>query len=242
VITSSILARSARELLAAVLDLLAAPHCPGCGESGWTGLCRPCRAHLELRGEPACERCGEALLLPGDRCRADHRLLAGLEWSVAPFRYRGTGGGFVRRLKFARDPRSGFWLARAMADRVGPRLTGPFRRAVLVPVPLHPARQKSRGFDQAAWLAQQVAARTGCGVVQALRRVRPTLPQGDPRVTSRERNVADAFAMVRASMVADRAVLLLDDVLTSGATARACAKLLLQHGAAAVAMVTACRA
>jgi predicted amidophosphoribosyltransferase len=87
-----------------------------------------------------------------------------------------------------------------------------------------------------------VATRTGCKVAQVLRRLRPTLPQGDPRVTSREQNVASAFAMARPGAVRGRAVVLLDDVLTSGATARACARLLLGSGAEAVAAITACRA
>lgn len=182
------------------------------------------------------------MLLPGDRCRADHRLLAGLQWSLAPFRYRGTGGALVRRLKFQRDRCAGSWLARAMAECLGPRLIGRFRRAVIVPVPLHAARRRSRGFDQAAWLAGEIAARTGCRVVPALRRLRPTLPQGDPRVMNRERNVADAFGLARRGALRGCSVLLLDDVLTSGATARACARLLLAGGATAVAAVTACRA
>src|SRR5207248_1532843 len=135
------------------------------------------RVHLEFRADPSCPRCGEPLLLPGDRCRADHRMVAGLQWSVAPFRYRGTGGALVRRLKFASDRRAGSWLARAMAGCAAPRLSGAFRRALIVPVPLHAARRRSRGFDQAAWLAAAVGARTGCRVAAALRRVRETLPQ-----------------------------------------------------------------
>jgi predicted amidophosphoribosyltransferase len=112
----------------------------------------------------------------------------------------------------------------------------------LVPAPLHAARRRERGFDQAEWLARAVAARLGldvaCGV---LARRRATLPQGDPRVTSRSANVEGAFAVVRLRAVAGRSVVLVDDVLTSGATARACAEQLLAAGARDVSVLTACR-
>ncbi len=229
----------------AALDLLAAPVCPGCGEVVGSGgvLCPPCRAHLQRRAAAGCPRCGEPVLRPGDPCGADHRILAGLGFARAPFRYAGTGGALVRRVKFARDREAGLLLAAAMARSLQGALGGPFRKALVVPVPLHRRRRRQRGFDQAAWLAAEVAAR--CGLQPGfgvLCRRRATLPQGDPRVTNREQNVAAAFAVARPRQVRGRAVLLLDDVLTSGATARECARVLAAAGAGAIALVTACRA
>ena len=72
-------------------------------------------------------------------------------------------------------------------------------------------------------------------------RQRATLPQGDPRVTSREGNVEGAFVVRRPRRIAGRRIVLVDDVFTSGATGRACAGLLREAGAAEVAMATACR-
>ena len=113
---------------------------------------------------------------------------------------------------------------------------------VLAPVPLHRARLRQRGFDQAAWLARRVAARLRLRVaVGALARVRATRPQGDPLVTSRAGNVRGAFAVRRAGAVDGRDVLLVDDVFTTGATARACARLLRAAGAQSVSLLTACR-
>jgi predicted amidophosphoribosyltransferase len=88
-----------------------------------------------------------------------------------------------------------------------------------------------------------VAARAGLTVeANVLVRRRATLPQGDPRVTSRIRNVEGVFELTRPRRVRGRLVLLLDDVCTSGATARACAAVLRRGGARAVALLTACRA
>lgn len=224
-----------------MFDLLAPPVCPACGESA-AGLCRPCATALGVRPDPGCWRCGELVAQPGGRCGADHRELAHLAWHLAPFGYAGTGGALVRRFKLDGELAAGWLLARAMRRRLADRLVGPWRRAVVVPVPLHAARRRQRGFDQAAWLAGAVARPLGLrAAAGVLRRSRNTLPQGDPRVGSRAENVATAFAVVRPRGVVGRRVLLVDDVLTSGATARACAAVLLAAGAREVALLTACR-
>ncbi len=207
-----------------------------------TGLCGVCRRNLAWRAEPGCVRCGEPVLAPGERCRSDHRELSHLAFLVAPLRFRGTGGAMVRRFKLSADPAAGRWLAATMAAAFGQRVASPWTRAVFVAVPLHPRRRRRRGFDQAAWLARRVAARLGHGHEPAvLVRRRLTLPQGDPRVRSRSRNVAGAFAVVRSGAIRGRRVVLVDDVFTSGATARACAEALRVAGAAEVAILTACR-
>lgn len=161
---------------------------------------------------------------------------------AAPFRFAGAGGALVRRFKLDGDASAGRWLARAMAQAWAPHAAGAGRKAVLVPAPLHAVRRRERGFDQAEWLARAVAARLGLGVAcGVLARRRATLPQGDPRVTSREGNVEGAFVVVRRRPILGRSVVLVDDVFTSGATARACAEVLLAAGAGEVAVLTACR-
>lgn len=178
--------------------------------------------------------------MPG--CGGEHRELTGLRWHVAPFAYAGTGGALVRRFKLDGDLAAGWFLARAMRLRLAERLTGAWRRAWLVPVPLHASRRRARGFDQAAWLARAAAGPLGAPVRPGvLRRLRATLPQGDPRVGSRTENVQGAFGVVRPSAVVGRRVVLVDDVLTSGATARSCAAVLRAAGAVEVALLTACR-
>jgi predicted amidophosphoribosyltransferase len=130
-----------------------------------------------------------------------------------------------------------------MALAAAPWARGAGRRAIVVPVPMHRAKRRRRGVDHAALLAELVARRIhrplSTGV---LVRTRATLPQADPRVTSREANVADAFAVARPAAVAGRTVLLVDDVVTSGSTARACTAALRAAGARGVALLTAARA
>lgn len=236
-----VLKRDLRELARAVFDLLLPPSCLGCREPG-DPFCGPCRVGLTRRGGPACPRCGERVLGPGAGCAADHRQLTGLAWHAAPYLYRGTGGALVRRFKLDANGAAGDWLARAMAAVALPRLGPPWRQALVVPVPLHASRRRVRGFDQADWLARAVVRRLRCGrVAPVLERRAATLPQGDPRVRSRERNVAAAFAVRAPRQVVGARVVLVDDVFTSGATARTCARLLREAGAAEVALLTACR-
>lgn len=225
----------------AVADLLLPPACPVCGESG-NGLCPLCDANLQRRLEPGCPRCGELVIAAGEACGSDHGELRHLLHLVAPLRFAGTGGALVRRFKLDADPAAGQWLARAMAGAWAPFHRGAWRHAVLVPVPLHRTRAAERGFDQAEWLARAVASRLGLDVApNVLARRRATLPQGDPRVLSRSANIEGAFAVVRASRIAGRRVVLVDDVFTSGATMRSCAAVLRAAGALETVALTACR-
>lgn len=235
------LRRPLRELARAAIDLVLPPACLACGEPA-AELCAPCRRNLVRRRGPACERCGEPVPAEGARCTADHTALRHLVRLVAPLGYAGTGGALVRRFKLDADAAAGAFLLRSMAAAWRPAADAAWRRACLVPVPLHWRRRRQRGFDQAAWLATGLAARLDLAVAPgALRRRRATLPQGDPRVLSRAGNVDGAFELARARAVVGRRVILVDDVFTSGATLRACAGLLREAGAVAVAALTACR-
>jgi len=113
---------------------------------------------------------------------------------------------------------------------------------VLVPVPLHPRRLRERGFNQSALLAEEIGRRTGRAVCpDALVRRRDTLPQAGLTAAARRRNVEGAFAVRRRASVAGRTVLLVDDVLTTGATAFTCARRLAEAGAAELRLLTVAR-
>lgn len=127
-------------------------------------------------------------------------------------------------------------LARLMRARAGGVLDG---ADAVVPVPLHAARQRARGFNQAA----DLAGRLGPPVSLLLTRVRPTQPQASLTESAREKNVSGAFAPSRRIAAARGQVLvLIDDVSTTGATLDACAQVLLEAGAAEVRGLTAARA
>ncbi|MCA8900873.1 MAG: ComF family protein [Hyphomonas sp.] len=121
----------------------------------------------------------------------------------------------------------GAWMARAGAPLLA-------EADMIVPVPLHYFRLASRGFNQSGWLAQAVAREAGLPVIlDALRRTRRTPTQGGLSARARRRNVAGAFTVRRpaAARISGRRVLLVDDVLTTGATLAACTRALKQAGA-----------
>lgn len=112
---------------------------------------------------------------------------------------------------------------------------------VVVPVPLHWRRRLARGFNQSELLARAVARRYGAPVVNAVRRKRSTSAQAGLTHAKRRANVAGAFTVVRQRAIESRRVLLVDDVMTTGATAAACAAALRRAGARYVALLTLAR-
>ena len=145
----------------------------------------------------------------------------------------------IRRHKYGLDQSVG----RALAEYLGPHL--PIARDdldIVVPVPLHRSRLWWRGFNQAALLAAEVADRLDLPLdTGVLVRVRATNPQTSRHHDERLRNVRDAFHAPRPKRVAGKRILLVDDVMTTGATAEECAGMLLDAGAKAVDVFTLAR-
>ncbi len=167
---------------------------------------------------------------------------AGKQPLLAGFLYAGAVARAVVRLKAERRPD----LARPLGDflwtAVGTQLAR-VGRAVVVPVPLHPARLAERGFNPSGVLAGRLARRLGAPLwPAALGRIRDTPPQATLRREARRGNVSGAFVAREPEHVRARAVLLVDDVCTSGATLDACAGALLDAGATAVHRVVLARA
>jgi ComF family protein len=239
--------RGAR-VLRGMLDVLLPPHCLLCEAVVDTqgSLCAGCFAGLSFVTEPCCARCGvhfpravaagRGLLCPScadrpppfEAARAALRYDAGAQRLILPFKHGD-------RTEFAGP------LARHMA-RAGAVLLG--RADVLAPVPLHPRRLLARRYNQAALLAARLARFAGKPhIPDLLRRRRATPPLGEAGAAERAKLVAGAFTVSRrgAARIAGRRVLLVDDVLTSGATVGACAEALLAAGAAAVDVLAAAR-
>ncbi|MGH7409699.1 MAG: ComF family protein [Candidatus Methylomirabilis sp.] len=152
----------------------------------------------------------------------------------------GTVRQAILLFKYGGRPSLGRHLGRLMAQAAD-GLFDLRQFDLLIPVPLHPKRERERGFNQAALLAKEVGR--GCGIRvghRLLRRVRATEAQSGGR-RAREENVKEAFAVVRPEQVAGRRLLLIDDVLTTGATVNECAKALLAAGTAEVVVYTLSR-
>ena len=136
-------------------------------------------------------------------------------------------------------------LARPLGDLLAAALPRDERFDVITPVPLHWRRQWRRGFNQSELLARDIARRTGVPVVNALQRVRPTLTQAGLSNTGRRRNVAKAFRCRAGARwvrrIQGKHILLIDDVMTTGSTAAACALALKRAGATRVALLTVAR-
>ena len=147
----------------------------------------------------------------------------------------------IHALKFAGRRRAAGRLAEALLEAEARRLLVA-TSDVLVAVPLHPRRLRERGFNQAALLALELARRTSRSVCpDALVRRLDTAPQAGLTAAARRRNVRDAFAVRRKAVVAGRTVTLVDDVVTTGATALACGRELLAAGAREVRLLSVAR-
>ena len=233
----------------ALLDLLLPPRCVACDASVDAPglLCSDCFRKTGFITEPFCTRCG------------------------VPFANAALGGGWSTFAPPAVPPRqcSGHARAALRYDTQGRRLILPFKHAdrtelasvlaphmaragaallrdadLLVPVPLHRGRLFRRRYNQAALLAQAVARIADRPAVpDALRRERATASLGEKSATERTAEVAGAFAVrpSRAKQIVGKQVLLIDDVMTSGATANACADVLLAAGATSVDVLVAAR-
>lgn len=133
-------------------------------------------------------------------------------------------------------------LARPLARWMRQALPAGERFDYLTPMPLHWTRAWTRGYNQAALLASEISRGTGIPVLPAVRRVRRTPAQAGLTRTGRRANVAGAFAARKTEKIHGKRILLVDDVMTTGATAAACARALKKGGAAYVALITVARA
>ncbi len=215
------------QLVDRILDLVLPPVCPGCGAEG-DALCGACLPAFEARlEEPPGAAIGSLAELPAP--------LLQLEW-CAP--YAGVVRAALHALKYAGETRLAVPIGEAMARRWAVAGAG---GDVLVPVPIHRARRRERGYDQAELLARAAAPHLGLPTASALERVRLTRPQFELDRRDRAANVADAFRVADPRLVAGRWVVLVDDVVTTGATLATCARALLAAGAVAVSALTAAR-
>lgn len=190
-----------------LLELAAREYCPRCGSSLGPGL---------TAGDDGCGFCPQPM--------PRFRRLVRLAPYVHPMR------GVIHRMKYHSGRRVPAYLARLLADAVAARC-GRDRPDLILAVPMHWTRRLARGFDHALALAEAIGRRLGAPVGDELTRVRNTPPQVHLAASQRAANVRGAFAAADRSTLRGAHVLLVDDVLTTGATCNEAARTLLSAGA-----------
>lgn len=224
--------RAARELAHDLAEFTLPQRCPACGDAATalTLLCDRCRASIPILGLALCARCLAAGREPAG-CMRHPGFACWPAWV-----YDERAALVVQALKYHERPRLAAGLGDAIVSALPPRC----RVDLVLAVPLHRARQRERGYDQAACLADAVAARLEVPRLDGvMTRIRATAPQARLGATLRRSNLSGAFRVEHPSWINERSVLIVDDVVTTGSTLEACLGPLRAAGAHAMAATLA---
>lgn len=220
------------------LDFALPPRCAGCGTivEDVHSFCTDCWTRVEFLGDSGCTICGLPLEATEAAtcgvCLARPPRIARTRSAVA---YGDLTRSLAIRLKYGRKVA----IARTMARYMAPLIAADNGDLILVPVPLHRTRLWQRGFNQSALVAQELSRRLSFPTEPlVLRRLKRTPPLKGMTPRQRRKTVAGAFGVAEGSAVAGRTVILIDDVLTTGSTAEACARALQRAGASRVELIT----
>jgi competence protein ComFC len=233
--------------LSALASLLYPPICTVCSTAVDPNkyLCTECHSALPKITAPFCAKCSEpfagAISSSFTCANCGHRTLH-FEVAVAAYRSRGAVRRIILDFKYGRQiylrHLVASWLIAAFDDE---RLRGR-HFDLIVPVPLHPARRRERGFNQAALIAELLGGHTSIPIQPSLERTQYTTTQTAFDRAERMENLRNAFRLRKKADVRGLRVLLVDDVLTTGSTLSECARILKAAGASSVCAATAARA
>jgi competence protein ComFC len=221
--------------------------CVGCGASSpntFRYICWECWSDSARVEAPFCNLCGDPVAGAIDHdfiCYSCSAEKPAFDSARSAARYDGVVGESLRQLKYEQA----LWLAPDLATLLHNCIQAEYPDRsfdLLVPVPLHHVRRRGRGYNQAAILARELARIIGNKSHPGLlTRIRPTISQTNLTAKERLSNVTKAFQYKRGKQLAGQNVLLVDDVMTTGATVKACANALKKGGAASVHVITAAR-
>ena len=221
-----------------LVDFALPARCAGCGTivDEVHSFCPDCWKQVEFLGDSGCSVCGLPLeATDAELCGACVARPPRIQRTRSAVAYDDLSRSVVIRLKYGRKVA----LARTMARYMAPLVGSAESDAILVPVPLHRGRLWQRGFNQSALVAAELARRTGLQSKPGiLKRVKRTPALKGMSLTQRRRTVAGAFRVDSSAELAGRTIVLVDDVLTTGSTANACARALKRAGAGRVELVS----
>lgn len=236
-------------LLSAFADFFFPQRCAACQVLSAKFLCRACQSSLRFIGPPLCRRCG----LPfdpagkgGDLCSDCRRDTFHFDRARSVTVYESPIRECLLGFKYSNRSAWATPLGTLMADYWSsqPQFCSEFPITVdaIVPIPLHRSRLKQRGFNQSELLGRQMGKLLKVPVhAGALERTRQTTPQIELTGPQRRQNVRGAFTVSKSAEIHGRAILLVDDVMTTGATLDECARVLRRHGATRVVAYTLAR-
>ncbi len=233
--------------LRGIASLLYPPSCTICAASVDLGeyLCAECEAKVSRIVPPFCNKCSEpfdgAITTAFACANCAHRTLY-FDAAVSAFRSRGIVRHVMLNFKYGRQIHLRHLVARWLVAAFDDERLRERHFDAIVPVPLHPARQRERGFNQAVLLAEWVSSHLGLPVRAALQRIHYTTTQTAFDRSERMQNLRGAFRLRKKADVRNLRVLLIDDVLTTGSTLSECARILKDGGARSVYAATAARA
>jgi ComF family protein len=235
------------ELFEAAVSLLYPPVCAACGDNTDAGeyLCERCERKTMRIVAPFCQQCSEpfdgAIAGAFTCANCAHRAIY-FDAAVAAYRGRGIVRQIIHDFKYGRQIHLRHLVARWLCAALDDERLSSRKFDIIVPVPLHPARQRERGFNQASLLAQLLSAQLPIPCKPLLKRIRYTTTQTALDRAERMENLHNAFRLRKNADVRGLQVLLVDDVLTTGSTLSECASVLKRAGALSVHAAMAARA
>lgn len=232
-----------RSILAHLIDLIYPPRCGVCKvflrenganhEGEEIGFCRDCCDAFESVTSPLCPVCGRPFSAGGGEDHTCENCLTKRPYydiARAPYLYQGPLMTAIHDLKYAGKTHLARSLGLLLASYAA-QWFGEVNGLVVMPVPLHPARLRERGFNQSLLLARHVASRLEVDLdYLSLRRIRSTRPQTRLTSDERKKNVRRAFGVIEKNALKGRTVLLIDDVATTGSTLSECSRALKKAG------------
>lgn len=232
----SILPQALRNTLGALACKILPGSCLLCAaDSANSLLCPACTGDLPRQATTVCPQCAIETPL-GERCGTCLKSSPAFARTIAPFRYEFPVDRLIQALKYDHRLPLANWFGARLSEQIAAD-----EHDLLLPLPLHPSRLQDRGFNQSAEIARSIHSRLGIPInVDCLTRIRATPPQAALPLKERAKNVRGAFECT--IDLSGKRILLVDDVMTTGATLGECARILQLHGAVQITLAVAARA